>query len=106
VRNLPAVCPSMTPSYAAPNQGDSLGGELVFNGGSPHDRFARLDQGRMFPSFLLWCFSHLHSLEGGCFWAYLPERARLCGPSGISDGIRTRVHAVKGRCPNHWTTET
>jgi hypothetical protein len=25
---------------------------------------------------------------------------------GVPDGIRTRVTAVKGRCPNRWTTGT
>jgi hypothetical protein len=25
---------------------------------------------------------------------------------GVPDGIRTRVTAVKGRCPDHWTTGT
>jgi hypothetical protein len=32
--------------------------------------------------------------------------AKLLKRFGVPDGIRTRVTAVKGRCPNHWTTGT
>ena len=40
----------------------------------------------------------------------LPEQARgdakLLKGIGVPDGIRPRVTAVKGRCPNRWTTGT
>ena len=32
--------------------------------------------------------------------------AKLLKGFGVPDGIRTRVTAVKGRCPDHWTTGT